>query len=149
MSTVAKTLWGTILGVCTILPALWLAYEKGHSECDARIAQLEAKAVVASKELATCSDRLNANSREHCVGTSETAGWVVQVATFRNEDAASKLASKLKSSGLATFVDSVSVNETGYFRVRVGPYSNRAEADRASTRIQLEVGNRPLVMRYP
>jgi len=60
--------------------------------------------------------------------TAAAAGWVVQAGAFRSRTRADALAAKLKTAGLPA---AVSTGAGGLFQVRVGPYAQRAEADRA------------------
>src|SRR3989344_3603201 len=58
-------------------------------------------------------------------------GWVVQVGTFSNTQNALRLRDKLKSLGHAVHTDSVTVGGKKALRLRVGPFADRARADKA------------------
>lgn len=59
--------------------------------------------------------------------------FVVQVASFRAGDDATKLANRLKSYDLKTFVEPADLGEKGvWHRVLVGPYASRESADQAA-----------------
>jgi cell division septation protein DedD len=71
-----------------------------------------------------------------------TGQWVVQINAFRSRDAADRQVGELKSRGHAAFV----LAGDGMFRVRVGPFRDKAEAERTAARFTRE-GMRPLVTR--
>lgn len=62
--------------------------------------------------------------------------YAVQVASFSEKKGADELAQKLKKKGLDSYVVAGEVPQKGrWYRVRIGPYSNRDEAKRAGDRI--------------
>lgn len=68
------------------------------------------------------------------------SGWVVQVGTFSNTQNALRLRDRLKSLGLSVHTDSVMVGGKKALRLRVGPFAERAKADKAQTQIRKETG---------
>ena len=59
--------------------------------------------------------------------------FVVQVASFRTNEDAGKLAIRLKDYKLSSFVESADLGEKGvWHRVLVGPYANREDADQTA-----------------
>ncbi len=67
-------------------------------------------------------------------------GWVVQVGTFSNTQNALRLRDKLKSLGHSVHADSVTVGGKKALRLRVGPFADRARADKAQAQIRKETG---------
>jgi len=67
-------------------------------------------------------------------------GWMVQVGTFTNLQNATRLRDKLKGLGLSVHTDTVTVSGKKAMRLRVGPYAERAKADRAQAQIRKETG---------
>jgi cell division septation protein DedD len=64
---------------------------------------------------------------------STGGAFVVQIASFRTREDARKLASRLKSRKLATFVESADLGEKGvWHRVLAGPYKSRENANQAA-----------------
>ena len=60
--------------------------------------------------------------------------FVVQVASFRTVEDAGKMANRLKSYKLTTFVEAADLGKKGvWHRVLVGPYADRESADQAAT----------------
>lgn len=63
--------------------------------------------------------------------------FVVQVASFRTRQDAEKLAGRLKSYKMPTFVEPVDLGKKGtWYRVIAGPYANRDNADRAAAMLR-------------
>jgi DedD protein len=67
-------------------------------------------------------------------------GWMVQVGTFSSTDNATRLRDKLKSLGHSVHTDSVTVGGKKAMRLRVGPFADRAKADKAQAQIRKETG---------
>jgi len=67
-------------------------------------------------------------------------GWMVQVGTFTNLQNAMRLRDKLKNLGLSVHTDSVTVSGKKAMRLRVGPFADRAKADKAQAQIRKETG---------
>jgi rare lipoprotein A len=68
--------------------------------------------------------------------TSTAPGNYVQVGAFKFKDNSDKLTDKLRQQNLAENVAVESWYNAGTYRVRLGPYSNRADAERAAARIK-------------
>ncbi|MEP6608415.1 MAG: SPOR domain-containing protein [Burkholderiaceae bacterium] len=64
--------------------------------------------------------------------------FVVQAAAPASDAAARDLAEKLKKSGLAPYTEKVDTNQGARYRVRVGPYASRDEADIVRTRLKAQ-----------
>ncbi len=73
-------------------------------------------------------------------------GVLLQVGAFGAQGPADTLANRLKKKGYAAFVFTAPSGRTP-FRVRVGPFADRAEAARVSARLKKEEGLSPLVTR--
>ena len=71
-----------------------------------------------------------------------TGGWVVQVMALKSREGADKLASDLKTKGYPAFVGNPA---RGLYRVRVGPFAKRAEAEQIAGRLAREGYSSPAV----
>jgi DedD protein len=72
----------------------------------------------------------------HKAEAHEGAGrFIVQAAALAKESAARDLASRLGKSGLATFVERTESNGNTRYRVRLGPFATRDDAERARARL--------------
>ena len=61
---------------------------------------------------------------------------VVQVGAFSEEAGARSVRQKLEAAGLKTYTHVAETSEGRRIRVRLGPYSSRAEADKAAARVK-------------
>lgn len=83
---------------------------------------------------------------------SPTAGpvaWVVQVGVFSQEDNAQTLANSLRAKGHTTFVERFAGKTGPNFRVRLGPFKDRAGADALQARLKREDNLVAIVKSYP
>jgi len=69
-------------------------------------------------------------------------GWIVQLNAFGTKGAADSFIKELKGKGYTAY----SVQTATLFKVRVGPFSNRADADKMANRLKKD-GYTPLVTR--
>jgi len=66
----------------------------------------------------------------------------LQVGLYKSRENAQSMAAKLKKAGYPTII---TTGSTGAFAVRVGPYADRAEAERMQAKLQRETGDKPLI----
>ena len=70
--------------------------------------------------------------------SDKTARFVVQAAAPASETAARDLAERLKKSGLAPYMEKVDTKQGVRYRVRLGPYATRDEADVVRARLKAQ-----------
>ncbi|WP_295400803.1 SPOR domain-containing protein [uncultured Thiocystis sp.] len=75
--------------------------------------------------------------------------WIVQVASVGTAQGAAELERKLRNAGFPAFVEKAEVRGKLYYRVRVGPELDRANAERAATRLRQQQKLDTLIQRYP
>lgn len=76
--------------------------------------------------------------------------WVVQVGSFQRETNALVLRDQLREQGYEAFVEAGEGDEQTWWRVRVGPVSERAQAEELRVALERERdGSSALVMAYP
>lgn len=75
--------------------------------------------------------------------------WVVQVASLGSAESAEEMAQQLRGQGYSAFVEPARVSGRLFYRVRVGPELDRANADRIARRLADQFRDRPFVSRYP
>jgi DedD protein len=75
--------------------------------------------------------------------------WVVQVGSFSSEQNALRLRDKLRKAGFVTQVEKVRVDAKFHYRVRVGPYLERAEADQDLAQLDKQLNLKGRVLSYP
>lgn len=66
----------------------------------------------------------------------EEGRLIVQVGAFADADKARETRQKLERAGLKTYMQVVDTKDGKRTRVRVGPYANRSDADKAATQIK-------------
>lgn len=67
---------------------------------------------------------------------ADASRLVVQVGAYTEADKLREVRSRVEKLGMATYTQVVEVKGTRHTRVRVGPFTSRAEADRAAARIK-------------
>ncbi|WP_440111580.1 SPOR domain-containing protein [Acidovorax sp. BL-A-41-H1] len=67
---------------------------------------------------------------------AEEARFIVQVGAFADADKAREVRAKVERAGLKTYAQVVDTKDGKRTRVRVGPFGNRAEADKAAVRVK-------------
>jgi DedD protein len=78
------------------------------------------------------------------------SAWVVQVGSFSSRDNAEQLVAKLRNADLPTpDPELVDIRGKRYYRVKVGPVIERAEADALLPRVSEVAGTQAKVRSYP
>jgi DedD protein len=72
--------------------------------------------------------------------TAKAGGWAVQLAAMSNQADANALRDKLRANGFDGFVDSVQSAGKRLWRVRVGPQTQRSDAQRVHDQIKAKLG---------
>lgn len=86
--------------------------------------------VVAIAESAT------ADAPREAVPANRAGGWAVQLGAFKTIDEANKLKGRLQAAGFVGYVDKLATEEQTLWRVRAGPETDRAAADKLRGRIK-------------
>lgn len=72
-------------------------------------------------------------------------GFAVQVGAVNTKAAADQMAGRLKTAGFTPYI----VQEGGLFKVRAGPYADRAAATRAAEQVRTKLHTSPFVVQEP
>ena len=75
--------------------------------------------------------------------------WVVQVASLGTPEAAGEMEAKLRKAGFSAFVEQAEVRGKLFYRVRVGPEVDRANAERTAARLRDTQKLDTLIQNYP
>lgn len=75
--------------------------------------------------------------------------WAVQVGTFSNQGNVRRLSKQLKEHGYSLMLKDVNLKQGSAVRVRVGPYTTKASADRAQDKIRQQIGVKGVVVAGP
>lgn len=81
--------------------------------------------------------------------TPRAGGYAVQLAAMGNQADANALRDKLRAGGFDGFVDTVNANGKQLWRVRAGPQTQRADAERVRDQIKTKFGISGNVVRVP
>ncbi|MCU0938714.1 MAG: SPOR domain-containing protein [Burkholderiaceae bacterium] len=110
--------------------------ETAASKTPDKVAGEAMKDAAKSSDAQRARDILEGKSSTPAAKASADGKFFVQAAAPRSESAAGELAARLKKSGLPAFTERVQASDGTRWRVRVGPYATRAEAERARTRLR-------------
>ena len=80
-------------------------------------------------------------------GGPKGSGFVVQVASLRSRGEADAIAKRLSSKGFPSFVTTPGSNGPKVFRVRVGKYADRQEAETVARKLEKEEQFKPWITR--
>lgn len=87
---------------------------------------------------ATDGSEASAPSVAKAAPAQPVSGFVVQLAAFVDDKGANALANKLKRAGYAAYVEPVTTSRGTLWRVRVGGYASRPDADAARVKLKDE-----------
>jgi DedD protein len=75
--------------------------------------------------------------------------WVVQLASFSSHESAMALRDKARDKGFTAQVEKVSIKQKIFYRVRVGPFLARTEAEQTQKRLAGDLNVEGRVMSFP
>ena len=125
--------------------------EPRPATAESKTATAESKPATAESKPATAESKPAAAESKPATGIAPAAppaaaaatpakseGFVVQLAAFADDKGANALANKLKKVGYLAYVEPVSTSRGTLWRVRVGGYGSRPEADAARAKLKGE-----------
>ncbi|RZJ14879.1 MAG: SPOR domain-containing protein [Acidovorax sp.] len=90
----------------------------------------------AARARALLEGRTTADAGAAAAAKAEDGRFIVQVGAFADADKAREARTKVERAGMKTYTQVVDTKDGKRTRVRVGPYSDRGEADKAAARIR-------------
>lgn len=75
--------------------------------------------------------------------------WIIQAGSFSDQANAMVVRDQLRNNGHPAFVTLIETGSGAFYRVNVGPLSDRDEAQRVEQRVEQELGNDSIIKRYP
>jgi DedD protein len=81
------------------------------------------------------SEQPNVDAPPSALPANRAGGWAVQLGAFKSDAEANKLRDRLRGGGIAAFVDRTGT-EQPLWRVRAGPYADRAGAETARASVK-------------
>jgi DedD protein len=95
-----------------------------------------AKATDPAGDESRARDILEGKSAETAAAAPKNGRYLVQAAALGSEAAARELSERLKKAGFAPFTERADTKDGVRYRVRLGPYATRDEAERARARLR-------------
>ncbi|HVA55360.1 MAG TPA: SPOR domain-containing protein [Gammaproteobacteria bacterium] len=84
---------------------------------------------------------------EHAASVAtKSGGWVVQAGSYSNESNAHRVQNKLTKQGYHAYISRFHKGSRTYYRVRVGPYTDRVSAEHVVTGVGKAFGGRAVVV---
>lgn len=97
------------------------------------VSVLEGEILALKSELNTVNDKLksidSADNTGNKVTSTKLEGWVVNLASFTNKNSAQKKAEQLSAAGLSSSLQQAVVKGSKVYRLSVGGFENRSEAE--------------------
>ena len=111
-----------------------------------RIKQLEPKV---PSSVAESAEQPTADAPASALPPGRAGGWAVQLGAFKSEAEANKLRDRVKGISVAAFVDRSGNGEQTLWRVRAGPYAQRAGAEAARTTLKQRLQTDGMIVTQP
>ncbi|MBS0570050.1 MAG: SPOR domain-containing protein [Proteobacteria bacterium] len=113
-----------------------------------KIKQAEPKVPSSVVELAATAPP-TADAPASALPASRAGGWAVQLGAFKSEAEANKLRDRLRAASFAGFVERAGAGDALLWKVRAGPYADRAGADKARSDIDTKLKVKGLIVTVP
>lgn len=83
------------------------------------------------------------------VKSGDAEGWVVQLGSFSNKKNADELVGRLQQKAYQVFVEKIAQDGQTVYRVRIGPQSQRADAEAIRDKLARELQLKAMVLHFP
>ena len=91
----------------------------------------------------------SADAPATAVAANRASGWALQLGAFKSEAEANKLRDRLRTGGVASFVERNGSGESALWRVRAGPYADRTGAESARGGIEEKFKVKGMIVTQP
>jgi DedD protein len=112
-----------------------------------KIKQAEPKAPSSVTESAEAQPAVDAPAT--AVAADRAGGWAVQLGAFKSEAEANKLRDRVRTVSMASFVDRSGTGDDTRWRVRAGPYADRAGAESARATLKQKLQTDGMIVTQP
>ncbi len=112
------------------------------------IKQAEPKVPSSVVELAAAAQPA-ADAPASVLPAKRAGGWAVQLGAFKSEAEANKLRDRLRGASFAGFVERAGSGDATLWKVRAGPYADRAGADKARGDIDAKLKVKGMIVTQP
>ena len=113
-----------------------------------KIKQAEPKVPSSVIELAAAAQS-TADAPANALSGNRAGGWAVQLGAFKSEAEANKLRDRLRVASFAGFVERAGSGDAVLWKVRAGPYADRAGADKARGDIDAKLKVKGIIVTVP
>jgi DedD protein len=113
-----------------------------------KIKQAEPKVPGSVIELAAAAPPA-ADAPAKALPANRAGGWAVQLGAFKSEAEANKLRDRLRAASFAGFVERAGAGDATLWKVRAGPYADRAGADKARGDIDARLKVKGIIVTVP
>lgn len=113
-----------------------------------KIKQAEPKVPSSVVELAAAAQP-TADAPASALPANRAGGWAVQLGAFKSEAEANKLRDRLRAASFAGFVERAGTGDAVLWKVRAGPYADRAGADKARGDIDAKLKVKGMIVTQP
>lgn len=113
-----------------------------------KIKQSEPKVPSSVVELAAAAQPV-ADAPASALPARRAGGWAVQLGAFKSEAEANKLRDRLRAASFAGFVERAGSGDALLWKVRAGPYADRAGADKARGDIDAKLKVKGMIVTQP
>jgi len=115
----------------------------------ARLKIKQAEPKVPSSVAESAEAQPAADAPATAVGADRAGGWAVQLGAFKSEAEANKLRDRVRTVSIASFVDRSGSGDQTLWRVRAGPYADRAGAESARATLKQKLQTDGVIVTQP
>lgn len=121
----------------------------GRASAEAARLRLKAEMPGDKPSLLALGGTRSSDAPASAVASNAAGGWAVQLAASRSRSDAMKLRDTVRKAGFEAFVDDTQDSGGTWWRVRVGPRTQRADAEALKKSIKRKLGRDGLVVTHP
>ena len=115
----------------------------------ARLKIKQAEPKVPSSVTESAEAQPAADAPATAVAADRAGGWAVQLGAFKSEAEANKLRDRVRTVSMASFVDRSGTGDDTLWRVRAGPYADRAGAESARATLKQKLQADGMIVTQP
>ncbi len=121
----------------------------GRASAEAARLRLKAEMPGDKPSLVALGGNRSEDAPASAVASNAAGGWAVQLAASRSRADALKLRDEARKAGFEAFVDDTQDSNGTWWRVRVGPRTQRADAEKLKQAVKQKLGKDGLVVAHP
>lgn len=118
----------------------------GRASAEAARLRLQQQLPKAEPSLVALGGTQTEDAPADAIGNAEAGSWAVQLAAFHSREDAMALRDKARAAGFEAFLDDTRNASGTWWRVRVGPRTQRSEAEALKKQVHDKLGRKGLVV---